>query len=89
MSSPVVAEHVTAPQARRIARDKGLTGYYLAPHWSEAPSNGGMRTYRWDPEKGDYEDWDMRVWVFTHTLDPKVRGTGLDDKSGKVPPIRG
>ncbi len=82
---PVVAGHVTAPQARRIARDRGLTGYYLAPHWSEAPNNGGMRAYRWDSEKGDYEDWNMRAWVFTHILDPKVFGTGLDGKPVDAP----
>ncbi len=72
---PVVASHVTAPEARRIAKEKGLTGYFLAPHWSEVPDNGGMRAYRWDGEKGDYQDWNMRAWKFTYHLNPKITGT--------------
>ncbi len=83
--NPVVAAHVTAPEARKIARASGPTGYYLAPHRSEAPNNGGMRTYRWDPEKGDYEDWNMRAWVFTHILGPEITGTGLDGKPVEGP----
>ncbi|MDP9454427.1 MAG: hypothetical protein M3Q49_08130 [Actinomycetota bacterium] len=70
--NPVVAEHITPPQARKIARDKGLTGHFLAPHWSETPNNGGMRAYKWDSKKGDYEYWTMRAWAFTRILDPKV-----------------
>lgn len=83
---PVVAPRVTAPEARKIARDSCLTGYFLAPHWSKAPNNGGMRAYRWDSEEGDYQPWAVRPWLFTHVLDPKVSGMGLDDKPVEAPP---
>ena len=82
---PVVAAHVTAPEARRIAKEKGLSGYFLAPHWSEAPDNGGMRAYRWSFEKGDYEDRNMRAWVFTHILNPRKPGTNLDGRPVEAP----
>lgn len=82
---PVVAAHVTAPEARRIAKEKGLSGYFLAPHWSEAPDNGGMRSYRWSSVKGDYEDWNMRAWLFTHILNPRKPGTNLDGRPVEAP----
>jgi YHS domain-containing protein len=81
---PVVEQRVTAKEARRIAHERGLTGYFLAPHWSEAPNSGGMRAYRWNPERGEYEDWNMRAWVFTHILDPKVPGTGLEEEPARA-----
>lgn len=78
---PVVAQHVTAPEARQKATESGLSGYYLAPHWSEFPNNGGMRAYLWNEDKGDYEGCTVRAWVFTHLLDPEKGGTALDDNA--------
>lgn len=82
---PVVAPRVTAPEARKKARESDLNGYFLAPHWSEFPNNGGMRAYRWDRAKGDYQDWNVRAWVFTHILDPKKTATNLDNKPVETP----
>jgi hypothetical protein len=82
---PFAAMNVTAEQARGIAEVKGLSGFFLAPHWSQFPNSGGMRAYRWDKEKGSYVGWTVRGWTFTNLLDPKIVGTGLDDKPVEAP----
>lgn len=58
---PFTAMNVTAEQARGIAEMKDLTGFFLAPHWSQFPNSGGMKAYRWSKEKGKYTVWTVRV----------------------------
>jgi hypothetical protein len=77
---PTVVANVTIEQAKAFAEAKDLTGFFLAPHWSQYPNSGGMRSYRWNEEKGKHRVWTVRGWVFTNLLDPKRTETGLDDK---------
>jgi hypothetical protein len=44
-----------------------------------------MIAYRWIEEKGNYETWTVRAWVFTHLLNSKKTGTNLDDKPVEYP----
>ncbi len=54
---PVVATNVTPTEAKAFARAKGMTGFFLVPHWSQIEKGGGMIACRWFGEKGDYETW--------------------------------
>lgn len=84
-NDPTVVANVTTEQAKVFAEAKGLTGFFLAPHWSKFPNSGGMKAYRWDKEKGKYTVWTVRGWVFTNLLSPKRTDTGLDDKPVEAP----
>lgn len=66
--NPKVAANVTPGQAKVIAGEKGLTGFFLAPHSPPASCKADVLTYK-RQENGHYGKWTLREWTFAYHLD--------------------